>query len=155
LGGEQWKSVLMEPDFINMGELLESGVYMLVYKGSVVYVGKAKKFLTRLAFHLDQKTKPGAKRAFNTDLGKRYVSHIPFDDVWIRPLPIGEMDAVEVAMIKKYEPRYNVRHNMQTKTPAGKVENLLLPKENWIVNLVMNREPGAHPYIVGKINRRI
>lgn len=144
----------MEPEFINVGEVLESGVYMLVYKGSVVYVGKAKMMLARIAFHLDQKTKPNAKRTFNTDLGKRYVKYIPFDDIWIRPIPIGELDAEEVAMIRKHQPRYNVRHNSQTKTSIANVQNLLLPKDNWIVNLVMQREPGVHPYI-GKINRRI
>jgi excinuclease UvrABC nuclease subunit len=144
-----------ESGWINVSEVLESGVYMLVYRGSVVYVGKAKMMLSRLAFHLDQKGKPGARRAFNTTTGKRYVSHIPFDDVWLKPMPIGEMGAEEIAMIKKYQPRYNMKHNMDTKTEAAKVQNLLLPKENWIVNLVLNREPGAHPYIVGKINRRI
>lgn len=144
----------MEPEFIDVSEVLESGVYMLVYKGSVVYVGKAKMMLSRLVFHLNQKSNPGGKRAFNTDLGKRYVSHIPFDDIWIKPMPIGEMGAEEIAMIRKYQPRYNIRHNGPSTTKVAQVQNLIVPRDNWIVNLVLNREPGCHPFI-GKITRRI
>ena len=37
--------------FVNVSEMLKSGIYMLVYGGQVVFIGQAKAIIVRVATH--------------------------------------------------------------------------------------------------------
>ncbi len=93
--------------FIGIGECLRSGVYALVHKGTIVYIGKSKLMLGRICDHrrLWGKRKP----EWVTTKG------ILFDDVFIRPCPLDLLDELEFEMINLYKPRFNV----QLKSPRA------------------------------------
>lgn len=87
----------MSDGFTPCGQLLRSGVYALVYKKDVVYVGKAKVLLARLMQHKNN----------YTNRRKRPAASIPFDDFWVRPCHTVDLDRLEAEMIAKYQPKYN------------------------------------------------
>lgn len=102
--------------FTQIGKILQSGIYALVYRREVVYVGKSKTMLVRIYSH---RNAWGDKRQ-----GKRRetpswspVKGILFDDVWILPTPTDQLDAREQEMIAKYRPKYNIK----LKPPVGVV----------------------------------
>jgi GIY-YIG catalytic domain len=97
----------MEEDgFISVEFMLHCGVYALVRRGVVVYIGQSKLLCRRVLEHW---RKRGAKPAKNPYYGTSVYNGAVFDDVWIRPCMLGELDSLEATMIKKYQPKYNVR----------------------------------------------
>jgi GIY-YIG catalytic domain len=96
----------MEDGFISVEFMLHCGVYMLARRGVVVYVGQSKLLCRRVLEHW---RKRGAKPAKRSYYGTSVYNGAVFDDVWIRPCMLGELDSIEAAMIKKYQPKYNVR----------------------------------------------
>lgn len=88
--------------FIDASAMLQGGVYALVHRGIVVYVGKSKVMLGRVYTH---RVAWGKK-------SKAAVGLIPqkgilFDAIWVRPCPLADIDQLESAMINLYKPRYN------------------------------------------------
>ena len=65
----------IESEFYSVGELLRSAVYMLVYKGKVMYIGQSTQPLIRLYAHMK------TKKAQRTTFGTRIIRTIPFDDI--------------------------------------------------------------------------
>lgn len=93
--------------FINATEMLRSGVYMLVLRGEVVYIGQAKAMIVRVCTHRSnaRKTLP----AWMPPSAKGIV----FDEVLIRPCPVHLLDSLEYDLINLYKPRHNIalKHN--------------------------------------------
>lgn len=96
--------------FVDSSEILKSGVYALVRKGVVIYVGKSKSMIARINAHrkawIDRrKTKAEGSWIANV-LG---IPGLMFDEIHIRPCPLHFLDTLEREMIDKYKPRYNVQ----------------------------------------------
>ena len=131
----------MEPEFESIGNATKPCVYCLVYKGKVMYVGQSAKPFAR--FHQHTIT----KKSMMTPFGPRVVKKIPFDDVWIRPCMSCDMDALEVRLIQKYRPQFNIKHNedLVEKVDFKELIRSLVPAKASVT---------VHPTI-GHINRRI
>lgn len=97
--------------FSDVSEVLGTGVYALVYKGVVVYIGKAKAMLTRVYTHRSMWS--AARR------GKAPkwmpIKGILYDQVFVQPCAIADLDALEREMIELYKPKYNVLLKTQDK----------------------------------------
>ena len=96
----------MEAGFVEITEVLRQGVYLLVHRETVVYVGKAKVMLGRLYTH---------RTAWGKKSRKAITGAIPakgmlFDRVFVQPCHSYEIDDLEEALIQKYQPRYNTQH---------------------------------------------
>ncbi len=100
--------------FVDATEVLRGGVYVLVHRGEVVYVGKSKRMLNRLAAHMS------AWSARRREKMPYLIAKmgIYYDEVHIRPEHPDRIDAVEQAMIDLYRPRHNTQHKRQGPTTA-------------------------------------
>lgn len=87
--------------FFDVSQMLRSGIYALVHKDNVVYIGKAKLILGRVYQH---RVAWGKKRPAE---GTKPLKGILFDAIWIRPCDLTEIDDLEYTMINTYKPRYN------------------------------------------------
>lgn len=90
--------------FSDVSQVLQSGVYALVKKGVVIYVGKAKRLEARISAH-----RSVARTAAR---GGRIPHWMPirgfvFDQVFVRCVHVDSLDAVEREMIELYKPRFN------------------------------------------------
>lgn len=90
--------------FMPVSEILRGGVYALVYRHEVVYVGKSKEMLTRVYSHRQvwraKRRKGGVPSWVKTE-------GILFDEVHIMPVAPDRIDEVERQMIERYAPKYN------------------------------------------------
>lgn len=103
--------------FLEVSPLLSCGVYALAREGAVVYVGQSKKMLSRIAAHRSnwgRKSTPSWMPAS--------CRGILFDQVFIRPCRVEELNALEVEMINLYKPRYNIK--IKTPHPIASEFNL-------------------------------
>lgn len=87
--------------FTDVSAMLVGGVYALVHRGVVVYVGKSKVMLGRVYSHRVAWGKKQPK------IGLKPAKGILFDSIWVRPCPLTEIDELEHRMINLYKPRYN------------------------------------------------
>lgn len=90
--------------FTDISPILRCGVYALCKRGVVIYVGKSKSLYSRIYTHKHFANR-GAK-------GRTVPSWLPtkgiqFDEVFIRPCRLEELDTLEAEMINLYKPRYN------------------------------------------------
>lgn len=95
--------------FTDISDSLRPGVYALCAKGVVIYVGKSKKMLGRINAHRTawaDKRKGKAESWIADRLG---IPGLLFDQVWVRPCRLDELDRLESEMINLYKPRYNVQ----------------------------------------------
>lgn len=92
--------------FLNIGPCLRSGVYALVHNSEVVYVGKSKSMLSRIANH---RSLWASERKGRQTPSWLPIKGIFFDDVWIKPCASDKVDAVEAEMIRRYHPKHNVQ----------------------------------------------
>lgn len=104
--------MLHEEGFIDVTDILESGVYMLLLKGLVVYVGQSKCMANRIYTHLSARHK-------RKQSGWQKLKPIPFDGVYICPCGVEELDSIEREMIAKYNPRYNTKHRTTPRVPIA------------------------------------
>lgn len=88
--------------FTDVSQILQGGVYALVHRGVVVYVGKSKVMLGRVYTH---RVAWGKKS--KSAIGLKPQKGILFDAIWVHPCPLVEVDLLESAMINLYKPRYN------------------------------------------------
>lgn len=93
--------------FINATEMLRSGVYMLVLRGEVVYIGQAKAMIVRVCTH-----RSNARKTLPSWMPPS-AKGIVFDEVLIRPCPVHLLDSLEYDLINLYKPRHNIalKHN--------------------------------------------
>ncbi len=97
----------MEVDgFVEISFMLHCAVYALLRRGEVVYIGQSKKPLTRVYSHANAR---GKLEPWKAGYRQRKVG-FAFDRIWIRPCMLKELDEVEAAMIRKYQPKYNTKH---------------------------------------------
>lgn len=90
--------------FIEVSPLLTCGVYALAKEGVVIYVGQSKKMLARIAAHRSnwgRKSTPAWMPAS--------CRGMLFDQIFIRPCRVEDLNRLEAEMINLYKPRYNVR----------------------------------------------
>lgn len=98
--------------FYDVSEIMECGVYMLLLKGLVVYVGQSRSMLLRVATHYSAR----AKRRPNT---WQKVKAIPFDEVRVCPCVVDALDDLEQSLIAKHQPRYNTHHRTTPRVPIA------------------------------------
>lgn len=114
---ETKRRVMQLSGFIDASEILRSGVYILIHRGVVIYVGKSKAMLTRIYTH--RNLWASMRRGRAEVPWWIPIPGIHFDEVHIRPCALAQLDELEQAMIELYKPKYN----MQLKTNAkAKVE---------------------------------
>lgn len=94
--------------FTGIGKVLQSGIYALVWRREVVYVGQSKTMLVRIYSHRNAwgDKRRGKHRAMPSWCP---VKGILFDDVYVMPVPAEDLDRVEREMIAKYRPRFNTK----------------------------------------------
>lgn len=127
--------------FIDASELLKGGVYLLLYKREVVYVGKAKRMLTRVYSHLHIWS---SKRRGKTPSWLP-IDGVYFDEVYIRPCHPDQIDALEREMISLYKPRLNTK----LKTPGPTTIPFTLTVGS--TTLAFNKPPVAVPHIERRV----
>lgn len=97
--------------FVDVGKLLHCGVYCLLRKGEVVYVGKSKQPFGRLDQHIRNRNREMPNgRHIGSGAGSAITHNgrgIKFDWVWFVPCMLGQLDVIEKALIKQYLPKYN------------------------------------------------
>lgn len=86
--------------FLDVSSLLGPGVYALCRWKEIIYIGKAKVVLHRVYAH---------RNALERMRKGKPVSAVPFSGILIMPCALSDLDRLEREMIKKYEPRYNLR----------------------------------------------
>ena len=142
--------------FVDISKLLHCGVYCLLQKGVVVYVGKSKNPLGRISSHVynrncempDGKRIGGGRRAGST--GPTHNGRgIKFDGIRFYPCMLGQIDVIEGALIKKYLPRYNTKG--MPPLPIPEELKTLLAQAGWMV--ITEPEPVAPrgPYIMRRL----
>ena len=111
------------PGFTDLSSVMGPGVYALCRFREVVYIGKAKVVLDRIAAH---------RNALERKRKGKQVFAVPFNKVLVMPCKFSDLDRLEREMIARYKPRYNER---------------LMPKEK-PVNLIPLRELLGRPAVV-------
>ncbi len=102
-----WYNAQIMEKFVRWREVLApTGVYLLLWRGEVVYVGKSLNLYSRLSTHY-------------TNMRRRlrgltpYDDHrepILFDDVMVMFCPRDMLDKEEAALILRHQPTHNVQH---------------------------------------------
>ena len=90
--------------FTEVSDVLRAGVYALAKNGVVIYVGKSKSLYQRIYAH-----RHTARRAA---AGKPIPSWLPikgfvFDQVFVLPCRLEDLDELEAQIVNRYKPRYN------------------------------------------------
>lgn len=99
--------------FSNASEILRSGVYILVFRGQVIYVGKSKAMLARIYTHRNLYL---SKRRGKAEVPWWIpIPGIQFDEVHIRPCSLADLDELEAKMIELYKPKFNVQKKTDAK----------------------------------------
>lgn len=138
----------MEPGFENISSVLYMAVYILCYKGKVTYIGQSSTPFKRFAQHKI------TNKSMMTSFGPKMGGKIPFDTIWLKSCRQDEANELEEQLIRKYKPKYNVKHNSQyNKEPYEKLDIKALLAT--IVPNVVRQANDPHPTILGPINRRI
>src|SRR4029077_15051106 len=97
-GSEAWQARAMERNqFMDVGKLLHCGVYALLQRGEVVYVGKSKRPLGRLYSRLKDRGRILEKGESGPQV---HGKGIWFDGVWFAPCMLGQLDVLEVHFIR-------------------------------------------------------
>ena len=94
------------------GVLAPSGVYLLLAKGVVLYVGQSINVHQRLSAHYNAKQRGYRKKLFigqrEYGAGDTRALSIPYDQVLVKWLPKPELDRVEIQLINRYKPKFNI-----------------------------------------------
>lgn len=109
-------------EFVDISAVLRCGVYALVYRGTVVYVGKSKVMVTRISTHRSAWGRKNVRPP-----GRQPIRGILFDGVWVMPVAEDRLDEVEREMINRYKPRYNTRLVSATPPDLAEILRTLIP----------------------------
>lgn len=108
--------------FTDASAMLRCGVYALVYRGVVVYVGKSKCMLGRVYSH---------RSLYTSKRRKEVPSWLPtkgilFDGIHVRPCSPDLVDALEYDLINTYKPKYNtqLKHSLPVNLPAHLIASI-------------------------------
>ncbi len=111
---ENGKLTAMLEGFIEVSPILRPAVYALVREGVVVYVGQSKKPLARISAHKSNWGRKSVPAWMPASL-----RGVLFDQVFILPVRVEDLDQLEAAMIDLYKPRYNIK--LKAPTPITTV----------------------------------
>lgn len=92
--------------FTEVSLALRSGVYVLVHKGVVIYIGKSKSMLGRIYAH---RSLWGRKARGQEGPHWLPIKGILFDQIFVCPCPTDRLDEFEAEMIDLYKPKFNTR----------------------------------------------
>lgn len=99
--------------FIEVTPILRAGVYALVRDGVVVYVGQGKKMLARIEAHRSNWGRKSVPAWMPVSL-----RGVLFDQVFVFPCRVEDLDRIEAAMIDLYKPKFNIRLKAPTPLTA-------------------------------------
>jgi hypothetical protein len=90
------------------------GIYALVLRGEVVYIGMSKSIYQRIAQHraasLRNRGVLGSDRVRRTMIEKDPLGgRIQFDEVWVRWCRLPELERLELYYIDRFKPRWNLQ----------------------------------------------
>lgn len=105
---------------IEVSAILRCGVYALVRKGAVVYVGQSKKMLSRIEAHRSNWGRKSVPAWMPASL-----RGVLFDEVHVLPCRIEDLDIMERKLIDLYKPRYNIK--LKSPTPITAEFNIITP----------------------------
>lgn len=91
--------------FVDISATLRSGVYLLCHRGVVIYIGQSKTMLGRIYTHRSMWGRKARANAPDWITAKGIL----FDEVHVCPCPTDKLDALELAMINLYKPKFNIR----------------------------------------------
>ncbi len=83
-------------------------VYLLRWKGKVVYVGKSTNVFARIAYHYQQLTRKRRGLQQSLYLMNSRVVIVEFDEVCVKPCLKADLDAQEIKLIQEYLPQRNI-----------------------------------------------
>lgn len=126
--------------FVNVSEALKCGVYALVSKGEVVYVGKSKCMLVRIYSHRNARAKSKTLPSWFP------VKGIAFDEIHVQPCHPDRLDQLEFDMINRYKPRFN--NLLKTQAKIGS------PFSIEANGIRIDINAGGHPSLP-KVERRV
>jgi excinuclease UvrABC nuclease subunit len=119
--------------YTDISLVLRAGIYLLCYKGQVVYVGKSKSMYSRIYTHRNQWNNVRRGKAKSPTWLPQAVKGILFDEVHVRHCSLEAMDGLEVEAIQRFQPKYNVQHkpvqrfNPFTKHPDLVINGIRIP----------------------------
>lgn len=119
---------LGEDDFEDVSTMLMPAIYALLHKGIIVYIGQSKKPLTRIYTHRNLWGRRNQTKGWRVSPSTKGML---FDQIWVRPCRVEELNQLEGDMILKYKPRYNVN--------AGKYTTIPLEAQNIVERIVAQR----------------
>lgn len=132
--------------FIDIGESLKAGIYLLTYKREVVYVGKSKELLRRLYEHRLNylRFKVGKK-------GHPYSQAQPilFDGIMIHPCNPHDLDRLERQYIALHQPKHN--KTLKGKVHSGPIEIVVNGQTIVVGDSKQTKLPAPGP----KLTRRV
>ena len=99
--------------FVDVSAVLRAGVYALVREGVVVYVGQGKRMLARIEAHRSNWGRKSVPAWMPVSL-----RGVLFDDVYVFPCRIEDLDRIEAAMIDLYKPKFNIKLKAPTPITA-------------------------------------
>lgn len=91
--------------FVDVSQILKSGVYALLKNGVVIYVGQSKGMLNRIYTHKSM----WGQKARGKVPDWMPTKGILFDEVWVRPCSLDVIDELEREMIDIYKPKFNIK----------------------------------------------
>lgn len=108
----------------DISNLLGRGVYVLIYKGEILYIGRSRCIIKRIGDH---------------------QGRIPFDCVYVKSCM--DEEAEEARLISKFKPRYNVRipgpyHNQNLSRIGIKYNPVNKRKYNAIMSKIATEASG-------------
>lgn len=89
---------------LDVSLILKPGVYALVRRGVVIYVGKSKSVYQRIYTHRTTANRKARGQAIPTWLP---IQGFVFDQVFVWTCTLEELDALEAEKINLYQPRFN------------------------------------------------
>lgn len=122
--------------FIEVTPILRCGVYALLREGVVVYVGQGKKMLARVQAHKSnwgRKSTPAWMPAS--------LRGVLFDQVFVLPCRVEDLDELERTMIDLYKPKLNIK--LKAPTPITRMEITL--NHNGLT-IPLNHRPTSAPF---------
>ncbi len=88
----------------DVSDLLKPGIYLLSWRGEVVYIGRARCLLTLVAAH----------RAILSGRPDPILPRVQFDGIKVIACASDRADELFPALIDLYQPRHNLRHTAPT-----------------------------------------
>src|SRR5258705_247134 len=121
---------MREHGFMDVTKLMHCGVYALVRKGEVVYVGKSKQPLMRIFRHVSNRGKPLGQKLFGGYSSPAQDGKgIMFDTIWFLLCMLGQLYTMEVRFIKMFMQKHNVKHTPDPKSRPVRGPTIPIPDD--------------------------